>query len=119
MNRPEEQMQRAVAAFLDAALPPDAVWWAVPNQRGTRKRFEMGVLKALGVKPGVPDVQVIHRGRPILIELKAPKNGRRSPDQVEMHNRITLAGGVVATCRSVEEVAAFLGQIVPLRGRLA
>ncbi len=39
-----------------------------------------------------------------------------SDPQIETHEAITLAGGVVATCRSLDDVAAFLATLgVPSR----
>ena len=34
--------------------------------------------------------------------------GRVGPTQLEAHDAITVAGGVVTTCRSLDDVAAFL-----------
>ena len=109
-NRPEEALHRAVAQLLDAALPPDAVWCHVPNG-GARSKAEAGILKALGVKPGWPDIQIIWRKRVIMIELK-PAKGYLSEAQKTMHGRLILAGAIVATCRSVEGVSAFLDTVM-------
>jgi hypothetical protein len=114
----EEQIQAACAAFLDRALPADAVWYAVPNG-GHRHPAVAAKLKWTGVKRGVPDIAIVWRGRAIYIEMKAHK-GRLATPQVEMHERLTLAGAVVLPiARSVEEVADFLEALgVPLRGKL-
>lgn len=117
-DRPEEVLQRAVAAFLDMALPDDAAWFHVPNQRGTRKRWENALLKALGVKAGVPDCCIVYRGRAAFIELKA-SGGGLSETQKAMQRRLTLAGAVVMTCHSLEEVEGVVGALMPLRGRVA
>jgi len=117
--RPEEDLQRAVVAFLAAVLPADAVCWATPNQRGTRKRWEMGVLKALGVRAGVPDLFVLYDGQLIGIELKAAK-GRLSEAQTAFQATMVRAGAVVAVCRSVDAVADALAYAdVPLKGRIS
>lgn len=119
-QRPEEALQRACAEFLTLAMPPPpagAVWWHTPNQRGTRSRVEAQILKALGVKAGIPDLLFLWRGRLHCVELKAPKGGRPSPAQIEMHEQLTLAGAVVLEdCRSVEQLTAWLGGLgVPLK----
>lgn len=119
MNRPEEANHRAIAAYLRAAAPSSFYWTSVAHQRGTRKRFEMGILKALGVRSGCPDIVACHNGRFIGIEIKAPK-GRLSENQEATSDAITLAGGLYAVVRSVDEVDAFLRMIgVPMRGRIA
>lgn len=108
---PERALQAQVFVFLRLALPPDAVAFCVPNGDGK-------VTTAPGTLAGVPDIQIIYRGRPIFIELKAHA-GRVSEHQAEVHTRLTGAGAVVAVCRSLEDVDGFLGQIVPLRARAA
>lgn len=116
--RLEEALQRAVASYLDVALPDEAEWWHTPSQRGTRNRYEMGILKVLGVRPGIPDVLILYRGQLIGIELKTPK-GRLTPAQKVMRDRLMQAGALVAVCRSVDDVQAFLGPLVPLKARAA
>lgn len=110
----EEQIQGAVAEYLDAALPDDAVWMHVPNG-GHRHPAVAAKLKWLGVKPGVPDIFIVWRGRSIFIELKAHK-GTLSDAQKAMQQRLVLSGAVVfEVARSVDEVEAFLrGVGVPL-----
>ena len=117
MRRPEEALHRAVAAFLDVALPEGAAWTTV-EPGGYRTKAEAGIAKARGVKAGWPDVLVIFRGRAIFFELKGPK-GRLSAAQTAAHERLRLAGAVVYTVRSLDELAAVLGQLVPLRARVA
>jgi len=114
---PEENLQRAVAQYLDVALPEGAVHFHVPNGGG-RTQAEGGALKAQGVKPGVPDHVVLYRGRVVFLELKA-SNGRVSQAQQAMHNALRDAGFPVLVCRSVEEVADSLRSVVPLRARQA
>ena len=57
------------------------------------------------------------KGRLVGIELKAGR-GRVNLAQLEAHDAISLAGGVVTTCRSLDDVAAFLATLgVPSRAR--
>lgn len=123
---PEEALQKTVAIFLDHWLLGPALWWATPNQKGTRSTFEQQLLVALGVKEGIPDIWVLFHGRLHGIELKAPpkvlKRGasrakpRLSDAQKEMHPRLEAAGAVVTVARSLEEVERFLRlHGVPLR----
>lgn len=114
MNRPEQDLQRQVCNIFDLLLPKDVAWFAIPNG-GARSKPEAAIMKGLGTKAGIPDLCLIYRGRPHFIELKAP-NGRLSQNQKDMHQRLTLAGAIVITCRSLEDVADFLGVIgIPAR----
>lgn len=107
----ERALQSQVFEFLRVALPPDAVAFAIPNGDGK-------VSTMPGVLPGFPDVGVLHDKRLHVIELKYKKGAVRL-NQKHVHNRLTLAGAIVAVCRSVEEVEAFLSMTIPLRARIA
>jgi hypothetical protein len=115
----EEQIQGAVCDFLDSALPADAVWFHPPNG-GHRHAAVAAKLKWLGVKPGIPDIVIVWRGRAIFIELKAQK-GSLSEAQKAMQSRLVLSGAVVfEVARSVDEVEGFLkGVGIPLHARIA
>ncbi len=114
-KHPEDDLHITIAQFLDLALPDDAVWTTVEHG-GYRTKTEAAKLKAKGVKPGWPDIQIVYRGRMVCFELKAP--GRKlSPVQIDMHARLSLAGVLiypgVVTC--VEQVEGFLRPIIPLK----
>jgi len=104
-QHPEESLQRAVAAYLDLALPEDACWTTIPAGGGGRVRGAK--LKGMGYKAGWPDLQIVYRGRLICIELKSEK-GRLSKPQKAMHERLTLAGAAVFTATSLAEVEHIL-----------
>ena len=117
---PEEQLQRSIVQFLRVALPDrlGVFWYAVPGHRGTRKRFEMGILKAMGVRAGVPDLAFIHDGRAFFIELKAER-GALTKSQKETIPRLRAAGAETFVCRSVEDVQRVLrSQGIELAGRV-
>lgn len=107
--QPERALHNAVAAFLRAALPGDVAWTTVGHGGGGKVRGAQ--LKAAGVMPGWPDLQVLipygGHGRLLGIELKAAR-GRLSPEQIDCHQRIERAGGEAIVCRSVEEVETAL-----------
>lgn len=112
---PEEQLQRAMVRFFGVALPPDAVCWHTPNQRGTRAKWENSLLKGLGVLAGIPDLLILWNGRLIGLELKAP-GGFLTNTQKETQERLRAARAWIATVRSVEDAERFLRRCgVPLR----
>ena len=110
-------MQRTVADYLALCVPtpPEGPWWSAINPVPAKSRAAAGISKAMGLRAGTPDFVMCWKGRMIGIELKAGR-GRSSPAQDETHEAITLAGGVVTTCRTLDDVAAFLATLgVPSR----
>lgn len=71
LNRPEESLQRQFVAYLRAHLPAPWIVFHVPNGGG-RSAAEAGILRAMGVLAGVPDLFVIGPAFIAAIELKAP-----------------------------------------------
>jgi hypothetical protein len=71
----------------------------------------------MGVKAGVPDIEIVHRGRAYFIELKREKGGRTSDAQKFVHAELAAAGcEAPAICKTLEEVKAALdGWGIPLR----
>ena len=120
MNRPEEALQRQVAAFLDIALPEDAVWWHTPNQRGTRSKVENMILKGLGVKAGIPDILILYDTILHVIELKAEGQYLNSAQKV-MLQRLSDAGAANGGInRSLDDVIRTLEEFgIPLKARAA
>ncbi len=112
-QHPEDDLHRTVADYLTLAMPPAVPWTTMPAGGGGRVRGAK--LKAMGLQPGWPDLQVCFRGRYIGIELKSEK-GRLTSAQKAMHARLRLAEGLVYTATSVEAVEGFLrGCGVPLK----
>lgn len=71
ISRPEEILHRAVVAHLQARGNHEVVFFHCPNGGG-RSRAEAGVLKAMGVRPGVCDLLfIMPRARLFGLELKA------------------------------------------------
>lgn len=99
MRRLEEELQRAVVSLL-IYCRPQCPWFAVPNQRGTRKRYEAEILKAMGVRAGVADLIFLNVG---VIELKATK-GKLSPAQEAFRDECFACGVNWALCRSLDDV---------------
>lgn len=77
----EEQLQRSIASYLKIAAPK-AMWFHVPNGEH-RSKATGGRLKAMGVRPGVPDLCfILRRGYAGFMELKAA-GGKLSKPQAE------------------------------------
>jgi len=113
---PEASLHRQVAAFLARALPRDAWWTTFPAGGGGRVRGAQ--LRRAGLKAGVPDILIVHRGTAHWIELKA-KKGRISDVQIATNAALVAAGCRVHVARSVDDVALSLQQWgIPLTGRL-
>lgn len=114
---PEADLQAQVIRMLAASLPPGSIWWHTPNE-GKRGWAAQAEFKRLGGRAGIPDLTIIHDGRALFIELKAPK-GRVTRTQADMHAKLQAAGCDVLVARSVEEVMTWLADRLPMRGRIA
>ena len=102
----EYDLHCLVADYLNLVLPPQAFWHHSPLE-GKHKVQYRKKQKRLGAKKGFPDILIIWQGRAIFIELKTQK-GRLSEAQKECHEKLTLSGALVITCRSLEEVQQFV-----------
>lgn len=108
LNQPEHQLQKAVVQHAQMRARLDPLWgllFAVPNG-GARDAVTGAILKAEGVRRGVPDLclPVSRPGYPggLFIEMKVPGN-RPSKDQKWWHRALISAGHVVEVCYSAGE----------------
>lgn len=104
----ERALQQQVTQLLAAILPRGTFFTAFAGGDGRRTTTP-------GYVAGTPDLLIVYAGRAIFIELKRPKKGRIATHQKFVHERIALAGALVAVCRTPAEVVDFLAQIIPLR----
>jgi hypothetical protein len=102
VQRPEQTLQKQVIQFLWAAKTPEWSFYAVPNG-GYRTKAEAAIFQACGVRAGVPDIAIVHKGAARFIELKAP-DGRVTSLQHLMMSELEIAGAVTTVCRSLDEV---------------
>lgn len=110
----ERDLQIQVMDYLKWALADNAVAFHIP-MGGSRNRLEAINLKRMGTTAGVPDIEILHRGRALFVELKLGK-GALSDSQKHMIPRIEQAECPVAVCRSLNDVKLFLHNCgVPLR----
>ena len=116
----EHQLQRQVAAYLDAALP-DGCWWTSIDSAG-RGPIDGRRMKLRGVKRGTADILIISDhtipAETYWVELKSAK-GALSPAQEQFRQAVKAAGHKWCICRSIEDVAEFLKWYgVKLRGEV-
>jgi hypothetical protein len=72
---------------------PRIFWFHVPNG-GSRRPIEAAILKAMGVRAGVPDLLVIKNGRTFGLELKAEGGGATDAQRLA-HEEMRSAGAEV------------------------
>lgn len=126
--QPELALHKAVAIYLNVALPPEVFWTSIEHS-GTGA-YHGQKLKAKGVKSGVPDILISWEGEYRInffrcetetgwIELKAPK-GTLSDEQKQVRERLENLGHHYVVCKSVSDVARALEDWgVPLRAKVA
>jgi len=103
---PEADLQRAVVAYLNAALPADA-WFTAINPVPAKSKAVAGLSKAMGLVPGVPDLVILWHGETLWVELKS-RTGWTNAVQRACMLAIADAGAEIAVCRDIDEVAAAL-----------
>jgi hypothetical protein len=140
MIRAEEQLHRACVAHLQAALPKPWFFWHTANGGG-RSKAEAGILKAMGVLAGMPDLFVMgprdastspdprFEPRLIAIEFKAPPKRLRSGGLSKASPRLSPAqrarqadlGACGVPYLVIDDIADMIQSLralgVPLRGR--
>lgn len=98
----EDNFQKAVARYLDIR---GYAWFHCPNG-GSRNISEAAKLKAMGVKPGIPDILILEAKKGyhgFAIELKVGKN-KRTDHQMEMQEIFLSNNWKVITSYSLDEV---------------
>lgn len=114
---PEAQIQRTVFQHLRQRGAPGIYAFHVPNG-GYRKPVEAAIMKGLGVRPGVPDVMVIHMGCIYALELKA-EDGKPTESQLEAVESIRNAGGFAAIAYGLDRALRCLEAWGILRGSMS
>jgi hypothetical protein len=117
MNRPEDQIQRAVFQHIRARGVPGLVAWHTPNG-GQRKPIEAAIFKGLGVRSGVSDIIAVYGGKIFALELKT-EDGRPTKAQIEFLSDIERAGAFTAMPRGLDAAIATLEAWGLLIGRVS
>ena len=118
MNYAELRLHIAIADFLRLNEAPGVwAWFHVPNGEKRDKRAA-AKLKAMGLKPGVPDIVIDHGGRIAYVEIKG--RGSLSQAQKEWRGGAIMRGAGFYTIRSVQEMADMLDALgIRCRARLS
>lgn len=96
MQRPEQQIQKAVLSHLKVRGAPGIFYFAVPNG-GFRRPREAAIFKGQGVVAGVSDLILIHKGKVFGLELKS-ETGRITDVQRNTMERMERAGANCGVC---------------------
>ena len=115
MKRVEDAIHRTVVEHLRTRGVPNMVFFHVPNG-GKRSKVEAAILKGFGVRAGVSDLIIIHRGRVYALELKAP-NGRPTKEQMQFMSDLNLAGGFGCIAEGLDQAICVLECWGLLRGK--
>lgn len=113
-RNPEQTIQRAVVQHLRARGAPGLVFTHVPNG-GYRRPVEAAIFKGLGVRAGVADLLLWHRGKSYALELKVP-GGRPSENQIEFLQDMNKAGAFTCVCEGLDRALRTLESWGLLRG---
>lgn len=102
----ESEIQIQIVELLKRVLKGDVLWTFFPageagGGRGGKVRGAR--LKRMGLQPGWPDLQFLHKGRYFGMEVKT-KTGRLSTAQRRMHSLMEDQGISVAVVRSINDV---------------
>ena len=102
---PERSIHLAVLGYLRAVLPGALVHHAaqgldIPGPAAARA---VAKAKHMGMLPGWPDLEVLHRGRFLAFEVKA-EGGRLSPAQSDVRAAMEAQGVPYAVVRSIDDV---------------
>jgi hypothetical protein len=104
-ERPADALRRAVLAYLSEALPPSAFFCVFPP--GTRSLFHGLKMRELGVRPGFPNLLVLHDGRAFCIELRSDA-GPLEPSERDCYAALQDARVPIFVARSLSDVQHFL-----------
>ena len=118
-THPEVALQIAIADFL--RLNENRAiweWWHVPNGELRDKRTA-AKLKAMGVKPGCPDIVIDHMGQIIYIEIKHGR-GKLSQAQEEWYEYARFRSAPFFVVYSVDQMARLMDTLrIPIKARVA
>ncbi len=84
--------------------------WHVPNG-GARNKIEAAKFKAMGVRPGIPDYNMLFMGTLHEIELKVGDN-TQSPEQTHIMHLHRQHGAIYYLCYTLEQFKTIIKNII-------
>ena len=117
MQRPEQQIHKAVFQHLRQRGAPGIFAWHTPSG-GYRRPVEAAIFKSLGAKAGIPDVLVLHQSVLFCLELKAD-GGKPTPIQNETLEAMHAAGAVTGVAVGLDAALRWLEDQGLLKGKAA
>lgn len=109
-HNPEERLQIACVRWMQHQWPKYAPCLQHLANGGYRTKAEAAIFKAMGVRPGYPDLFLFVARGPyhgLAIELKAGAN-KQTPAQVECQDRLRDNGYQYVVIRTVEDFKALI-----------
>lgn len=97
----EDQIHKAVLSYLDMCCTRSLIYWHTPNG-GSRNIIEAAKLKAMGTRPGIPDVFILCEGHLYGLEIKTT-TGRPSDTQKVTLNLLRVNGATTAVVYGLDD----------------
>lgn len=120
MNEQEEQIALMDwAQLMSRVFPELKLLYHVPNE-GKRSKTAGAILKAMGLKKGVPDVVLpVARGNyhGLYIELKCVDSGHATKEQLWWLEQLEWQGYAVAICRGWQRASLVITNYLKLGGK--
>lgn len=104
------------AAYNQGRLPELAGMYHIANE-GKRSRASGGILRAMGMKRGVPDICLpVARGgyHALYIEMKRREGGKLSADQAEWIDWLNVHGSLAVRCDGWEAAARVIEEYMSM-----
>ncbi len=119
MTETEEQLALFEWANMMAGIHPELrLMYHVPNE-GKRSKAAAGILKAMGLKPGVPDICLpVPRGRfhGLYVELKRVEGGKATKEQLWWLEQLDWQGYAVTICRGWKQASQNILAYLNIKG---
>lgn len=116
MNREEQRIHIALVQHLRHRAVGGLVYWHSPQGAHYAGVRQGELFKAMGVRAGVSDLILLHRGQLYALELKKLKGGRVSAEQRQFLNDVRAAGGLATECNGLDKALAQLEKWGLIRG---
>lgn len=111
MPKPKDKtLEGKVMRDIVKELDKRSIFWLRLNTEGTFRKTKEGwqYVPSPYAKVGTPDMVCFPQGQAVFLELKRPKGGRLSADQIAMGNIIKSEGMEWYCIKSVEELQSIL-----------